>query len=55
MKGLTKHFISLFAAFYIIVASAICISLLLQNEYTSGWGVLIMLYIPIYYLTKAKE
>jgi APA family basic amino acid/polyamine antiporter len=43
-------------AFYIIVASAICIALLFTKTSTSGWGVLIMLLgIPIYYLTKAKE
>ncbi|MFT5252413.1 MAG: APA family basic amino acid/polyamine antiporter [Flavobacteriales bacterium] len=42
--------------FYIIVASAICIALLFTKTSTSGWGVLIMLLgIPIYYLTKAKE
>lgn len=43
-------------AFYIIVASAICLALLFTKTSTSGWGVLIMLLgIPIYYLTKAKE
>lgn len=43
-------------AFYIIVASAICVALLYTKTSTSGWGVLIMLLgIPIYYLTKAKE
>lgn len=43
-------------AFYIIVASAICVALLYTKTSTSGWGVVIMLLgIPIYYLTKAKE
>ena len=41
---------------YIIVASAICISLLLTKFSTCGWGVLIMLTgIPVYYMTKPKE
>lgn len=41
---------------YIIVASAICIGLLLTKFSTCGWGVLIMLTgIPVYYLTKPKE
>lgn len=41
---------------YIIVASAICVSLLLTKFSTCGWGVLIMLTgIPVYYLTKPKE
>lgn len=41
---------------YIIIASAICISLLFTKTSTCGWGVLIMLVgIPVYYLTKAKE
>ncbi|WP_413999027.1 APC family permease [Flavobacterium sp. W1B] len=41
---------------YIVVASAICIALLFTKTSTSGWGVLIMLLgIPVYYLTKAKE
>ncbi|WJS96649.1 amino acid permease [Flavobacterium johnsoniae] len=42
--------------FYIVVASAICISLLITKFSTCGWGVLIMLTgIPVYYLTKPKE
>ncbi|WP_125722449.1 APC family permease [Flavobacterium ustbae] len=41
---------------YIIVASAICISLLITKFSTCGWGVLIMLTgIPVYYLTKPSE
>ncbi|MBZ4037142.1 amino acid permease [Flavobacterium sp. 17A] len=41
---------------YIVIASAICISLLLTKFSTCGWGVLIMLTgIPVYYLTKPKE
>ncbi|WPO76963.1 APC family permease [Flavobacterium sp. KACC 22761] len=41
---------------YIIVATAICISLLFTKFSTCGWGVLIMLAgIPVYYLTKPKE
>ncbi|KAF2515137.1 APC family permease [Flavobacterium foetidum] len=41
---------------YIIIASAICISLLITKLSTCGWGVLIMLSgIPVYYLTKPKE
>ncbi|MHC0442912.1 APC family permease [Flavobacterium sp. 3-210] len=41
---------------YIIVAAAICISLLFTKFSTCGWGVLIMLAgIPVYYLTKPKE
>lgn len=41
---------------YIIVASAICVSLLITKFSTCGWGVLIMLTgIPVYYLTKLKE
>ncbi|KFF06485.1 APC family permease [Flavobacterium reichenbachii] len=40
---------------YIIIASAICISLLFTKFSTCGWGVLIMLAgIPVYYLTKPK-
>ncbi|MET3112638.1 APA family basic amino acid/polyamine antiporter [Pedobacter sp. CG_S7] len=40
---------------YIIVASAICISLLITKTSTCGWGVVIMLAgIPVYYLTKPK-
>jgi len=43
-------------ALYIIIATAICIALLYTKTSTSGWGVVIMLVgIPVYYLTKAKE
>jgi len=43
-------------AFYIIVAIAICIGLLVFKTSTCGWGVAIMLTgIPIYYLTKPKK
>ncbi len=42
--------------FYIIVASAISISLLWFRTDTCGWGVLIMLIgIPVYYLSKPKD
>ena len=42
--------------FYIVVASAISISLLITKFSTCGWGVLIMLAgIPVYYITKGKE
>ena len=41
---------------YIIVALAICVSLLITKFSTCGWGVLIMLTgIPVYYLTKPSE
>lgn len=41
---------------YIVVAAAICISLLITKFSTCGWGVLIMLTgIPVYYLTKPTE
>ena len=41
---------------YIVIASAVCISLLITKFSTCGWGVLIMLTgIPIYYATKPKE
>ncbi|MDQ6527561.1 amino acid permease [Flavobacterium sp. LHD-85] len=41
---------------YIVVASAICIALLITKFSTCGWGVLIMLTgIPVYYLTKPSE
>src|SRR5690606_8866721 len=40
---------------YIIVASALCIALLIYKTDTCGWGVLIMLIgIPVYYLTRQK-
>ncbi|WP_286926256.1 APC family permease [Flavobacterium sp. UBA4197] len=43
-------------ALYIIVASAICIALLIDRTSTCGWGVLIMLAgIPVYYITRPKE
>jgi APA family basic amino acid/polyamine antiporter len=42
--------------FYILVASAICVALLITKTSTCGWGVVIMLAgIPVYYLTKPKE
>ncbi|SHG37937.1 amino acid/polyamine/organocation transporter, APC superfamily [Flavobacterium segetis] len=41
---------------YVIIATAICVALLYTKTSTSGWGVVIMLVgIPVYYLTKAKE
>lgn len=41
---------------YIIIASAVCVSLLFTKFSTCGWGVLIMLMgIPIYYLIKEKH
>jgi APA family basic amino acid/polyamine antiporter len=41
---------------YIVLASAISVSLLLTKFSTCGWGILIMLIgIPVYYLTKPKE
>ncbi len=41
--------------FYIVVAAAISIALLIFKTATCGWGVLIMLVgIPVYYLTKPK-
>jgi len=43
-------------ALYIIVATAICVALLIDRTSTCGWGVVIMLAgIPVYYLTKQKE
>jgi len=43
-------------AFYILVAIAICIGLLVFKTSTCGWGVAIMLIgIPIYYVSKPKE
>ncbi|MBN9285180.1 MULTISPECIES: amino acid permease [unclassified Flavobacterium] len=43
-------------ALYIIVASAICIALLIDRTSTCGWGVLIMLAgIPVYYITRPKD
>jgi basic amino acid/polyamine antiporter, APA family len=41
---------------YIVVATAVCVGLLITKFSTCGWGVLIMLTgIPLYYLTKPKE
>jgi basic amino acid/polyamine antiporter, APA family len=41
---------------YIVIASAVSIALLYTQTKTCGWGVLIMLIgIPIYYMTKNKE
>jgi APA family basic amino acid/polyamine antiporter len=41
---------------YIVIASAVSIALLITKTSTCGWGVLIMLIgIPVYYLTKPKE
>jgi len=43
-------------ALYIILATALCIGLLVYKFETCGWGVLIMLLgIPVYYLTRQKE
>ncbi|MGH2665183.1 APC family permease [Flavobacterium sp.] len=43
-------------ALYIIIATAICVALLIDRTSTCGWGVLIMLAgIPVYYFTKPKE
>lgn len=42
--------------FYILIATALCILLLIYKTSTCGWGVLIMLIgIPVYYLTKQKD
>ena len=42
--------------FYIIIATAICVALLITKTSTCGWGVVIMLAgIPVYYLTKPKS
>jgi APA family basic amino acid/polyamine antiporter len=42
--------------FYIVIAAAISIALLIWKTSTCGWGVLIMLIgIPVYYLTKPKN
>ncbi len=43
-------------ALYIVIASAVSIALLFTQTATCGWGVLIMLLgIPIYYLSKPKS
>lgn len=40
---------------YILLATAICIALLIERTSTCGWGVVIMLAgIPVYYITKPK-
>jgi APA family basic amino acid/polyamine antiporter len=42
-------------ALYILVASAICVTLLIYKPTTCGWGLFIVLLgIPIYYITKPK-
>lgn len=42
--------------FYILIATAICVALLITKTSTCGWGVIIMLAgIPVYYLTKPKS
>jgi APA family basic amino acid/polyamine antiporter len=42
--------------FYILIATAICVALLITKTSTCGWGVVIMLAgIPVYYLTKPKS
>jgi APA family basic amino acid/polyamine antiporter len=42
--------------FYMIVATAICLCLLITKTSTCGWGVVIMLVgIPVYYLSKPKD
>lgn len=41
---------------YFILATAMCIMLLIDRTSTCGWGVVIMLAgIPVYYMTKPKE
>jgi APA family basic amino acid/polyamine antiporter len=42
--------------FFIVISSIISITLLITKTSTCGWGVFIMLIgIPVYYLTKPKE
>lgn len=42
--------------FYILIASVLCVLLLVYKTSTCGWGVFIMLVgIPVYYLTKEQE
>jgi APA family basic amino acid/polyamine antiporter len=49
-----KAFLYPFLTFFYIIVASICIALFYKTS-TSGWGVLIMLLgIPIYYLTKRK-
>jgi APA family basic amino acid/polyamine antiporter len=43
-------------ALYIIIASAICIDLLIYKPGTCGWGLaIVLLGLPVYYITKRKE
>lgn len=43
-------------ALYIVVASAICIDLLIYKPYTCGWGLIIVLLgIPVYFLWNRKK
>ena len=43
-------------AFYIIIASAVSVALLITQTATCGWGVMIMLVgIPIYYLSQSRN
>ncbi|HUH50506.1 MAG TPA: amino acid permease [Flavobacterium sp.] len=45
----------LLPAIYVLMASVICIALLIDRTSTCGWGVVIMLSgIPVYYLTKKR-
>ena len=42
--------------FYVVVATSLCILLLIYKTSTCGWGVFIMLLgIPVYYFTRKKE
>jgi APA family basic amino acid/polyamine antiporter len=43
-------------ALYIIIATAICIDLLIYKPGTCGWGLaIVLLGLPVYYITKRKE
>ncbi len=43
-------------ALYIIIASAICIDLLIYKPGTCGWGLaIVLLGLPVYFITKRKE